>query len=278
MPDYSFFCTVRRVILCCAFVVWGFSGVTEICVAQGKQLSLALGYGLWGAKDENLSQLTYTGGVAQGQLQYSILEEESRQFIRIEATNGGLRSVANRASVLQAGIEYGYTHRINTDVPTQFRFYVGGSVGANLGLFETYTSYHFADPRGFTVSINANELSGYGLVALRVLGFASYTIDERSSFVGVLSVPLLGYIIRTGYASTNPKGRAIQTPWEALGTGDIATVNLLQDIRCTVEYERRLGQQFVLGAAYRFGIFRYALPRPVGMFSNDVLVRIALVL
>jgi hypothetical protein len=239
-----------------------------------KRLSLLVGYGAWSVKDETLSQLTHTGGVPQAQFQYSTLSDYSRHTVTLDVMNGSVSSLVNQGTILRGGAEYAYVHRLALNTPVQLRIYAGAGIGADMALFQSITSYRFADPRGFTVDINSNEFSGYGAVALHAQAFAVYSFDEKSAITGGLSFPLVGYAIRTGYASFSPKGGSYATELDVLGAGDILTVNALQVPRCTVEYERALNSYLMISAVYRFGILRCIVPRPIGIVSHDAAIRL----
>ena len=207
-------------------------------VAQKKhRISVDVGLANYTNRDDLASPLLYKGRQKTYRLSYTYKGMKTWHWVRVGIMTGELKTSSFRSSAdhYYARIQYGYARLLGPRA--NMTFWLGGSWDNLLSARD----YSFMESVGTT---------GTAASTLNVALLCELLFFKKQRVVLALSAPVLGYLVRNGYAVT---------PLEI--TNRLTTLNSYQRGRFSSLYEHTLSAHLKLRLTYWFIYQRFSHPR-----------------
>lgn len=224
-------------------------------------LGFDLGISNYHSKDLMLSPLIQRGNNLNIALLYSHKSEQGRHSADIYFALGDLNTNVSyfTAIGIRAYLSYGYSRKLTTFEwkDAQIPFFIGGLLKS----YAIVTGYEDWDSGSWIVAHSFNMTTA-----------AEYTINPRHVLSWQFHFPLLSYIIRPPYAGFDEEtSDNFEKPLKLLTkNGKLASISGYFMLGSTITYRYLLSRKFDFVAQYRFEYHRYAEPRSIKFFTNDL--------
>ena len=213
---------------------------STVVFAQKKhQISVDIGWGNYTNRDDLASSLLYKGHQKTYELSYTYKGTKHWHWVQVGIMTGKIKTSSFRSSAdhYYGHLQYGYARLVSNFSNANRVFWLGGSWDNVVSA----RNYVFTQ-RGTTTG------SAVSTINITLLGELLSLKKQRVIFS--LSVPVLGYVLRNGYAINSPDI-----------TNRLVSLNSYQRFRLSSLYEHTLSAFFRLRLTYWFIYHRYSQPR-----------------
>lgn len=217
---------------------------TVVCAKKKHQISVDVGLVNYTNRDDLASPLLYKGRQKTFGISYAYKGNKNWHWGRIGIMTGEIQtsSFTSSADHSYGQLQYGYARLLSGRANAKMTFWLGGSWDNMVSARDySFTSSNYSSgtvPTGIAGStLNINLLCD-------LLPF------EKQRIVFFLSVPVVGYLLRNGYALHTPDI-----------TNRLTSVKDYQRFRFSVFFEHPFSAYFKLRFTYWFIYHRYSQPR-----------------
>lgn len=192
-------------------------------------------------RDDLASPLLYKGHQKVFDLSYAYKGNKNWHWIRIGIMAGELRTSSHRSSAdhYYGQLQYGYARLLSGDSRANMILWLGGS-------WDNMVSARYYS---FTPSNYSGTPTGTAVSTLNIVLLHELLSLKKQSIIFSLSVPVVGYLLRNGYAVKIYMG------------GVMTSLSNYQRFRFSSRYESTLSGHFKLRLSYWFIYNRYSQPR-----------------
>ncbi len=212
---------------------------TVVLAAKKHRIGVDFGQANYINRDDLASPLLYKGRKKTIGLSYTYKGMKNWHWVQVNLMTGKLKTSSFRSSAdhFYGHIQYGYARLLGPS--GNMTFWLGGSWDNMISA----RNYSFL--RSFSGRTTGIAVSNFNIVLLCDLLF-----QKKQSVVFSLSVPVLGYLLRNGYALVS---RDI--------TNRLTSLNSYHCVRFSSLYEHTLSASFKLRLTYWFLYHQYDHPR-----------------
>ena len=214
---------------------------TDVFAQKKHRISVDVGLANYTNRDDLASPLLYKGNQKKINVFYNYRGMKNWHWVQVHIMTGELKTSARRsfADHYYGQIQYGYARLLSVGSTTNRTFWWGGSWDTMVSARGySYLREEFSTATGiFATTLNINLLCE--LLSL-----------NKQRVVFSFSAPVLGYLLRNGYAVKTPDI-----------TNRLTSLNSYQRFRFSSLYERTLSAYIKLRLTYWFLYQRYSQPR-----------------
>ena len=214
---------------------------STVVFAQKKhRINVDVGLANYTNRDDLASPLLYKGRQKSYDLSYTYKGTESWHWVQVGIMTGELKTSSSRGSAdhYYGRVQYGYARLLGPRA--NMAFWLGGSWDNLL----SGRNYAFGGTTGTAVS------TGTAASTLNIVLLCDLLFLKKQRVVLSLSAPVLGYLVRNGYAVT---------PLEI--TNRLISLNSYHRVRFSSLYEHTLSAHLKLRLTYWFLYQRFSHPR-----------------
>ena len=237
--------------------------VAQIQSGTFHTIGLHSGYLYMANRDDLESPMRYSGAALPLMLSYGYHGEINLHSVRLSFHGGSLESVltsdrGHRIDATGGAIEYSYLHSIEILQEPSFQTFFGVTWNNEAQIRNhIYSTYQGGSWRFFEF-----------YSSLSITGHAEYRISERGSMNARLSMPLVAFVVRPGYADT-PLVPEDNTDRSMLKGGRIASWGSFRGFASEVGYNFSLCSHLDLSMRYAVQFTYYALPAATMTFIGQ---------
>jgi hypothetical protein len=226
------------------------------------------GYLYLANRDDLASPMRYSGGSSPWMLSYDYLGDIHRHSIRLSYRTSQLESAIASNGLHEgdergASIEYTYSHKVNIVDVRNLRTFLGATWENSIDAIE----YHYNLQYGGGITHNGCAYSSFGVTAL-----AEYRSSTHGTLNARLSIPLVAFAIRPGWAITAPSSD--EKVWNELSmeenpldlilkSGRFVSWNSFRGVSVSVGYDYALAPSLGFNVRYAFQYTYYSWPIPL---------------
>ena len=214
---------------------------TDVFVIKKHRIGVNVGLGNYTNRDDLASPLLYKGHKKIVDLSYTYKGTKNWHWVQVCIMAGELRTSSHRSSAdhYYGQLQYGYARIFSSETNAKMTFWFGG-------IWDNMISGRYYS---FTPSNYSGTPTGTAISTLNIVLLCDLLLERKQNVVFSLSVPIVGYLLRNGYAVKIYMG------------GVMTSLNNYQRFRFSSRYERTLSEHFKLRLSYWFFYDRYSQPR-----------------
>lgn len=219
-----------------------------VCAAEKRQIGVDIGLANYTNRDDLASPLMYQGHQKTFDLSYTYKETNTWHWVRVGFLTGEMQtaSFSSSADHYYGHIQYGYARLISKHSVANMTFWLGGSWD-NTG---SARSYLFIQQTETGTKKISGMPTGTLVSTLNIDLLSELLFFQRQRVILSISAPVLGFLLRNGYAIT-----LLDI------TNQLTSLNSYQRLRFSSSYEHTFSAHFKLRLTYWFFYQRYSLPR-----------------
>ena len=219
-----------------------------VCAQEKRQIGVDIGLGNYTNRDDLASPLLYQGRQKTFDLSYTYKETNTWHWVRVGFLTGEIQtaSFSSSADHYYGHIQYGYARLISKHSAANVIFWLGGSWD-NMG---SARSYLFIQQTETVTQKISGMPTGILISTLNINLLSELLFLKKQRFILSVSVPVLGFLLRNGYAIT-----LLDI------TNKLTSLNSYQRLRFSSSYEHILSAHLKLRLTYWFFYQRYAQPQ-----------------
>jgi len=178
-------------------------------------------------------------------------------------------SAGNKADFIEGELRYSYLRFIRAMFSDKLNIFIG-VVWTNSLSERSYNFYY-----SYMEGPYAEAFSSFSPAF-----FVEQKLSDSKRLYYKISVPLLTYIIRSGYSYVLPDKLMDRDPsnltfMDVLKSGNFVTMNQFKGLKVLIRYQEVISKHLTLNVGYEFSYYNYSYGLPITSVNNQILLTLS---